>query len=59
MKRNNPGNIVWAYVTTAKPYPPALWPLMVAEFESNGRRMLTPGKMRYLRRVLRRGAGSR
>lgn len=59
MVKANPGNIVWAYVVPAKPYPPKLWPLMVAEFERNGRRMLTPGKMRYLRRVLRRGAVSR
>lgn len=31
-----------------------LWQHMVAEFERNGRRTLTAGKVRYLRRISRR-----
>lgn len=59
MVKASSGNIVWAYVLPSRPPTDRLWAAMVAEFERNGRRMLSPGKVRYLRRVVRRGTGSR
>lgn len=38
--------------------PARVWRLAVQEYRRNGGRMLTPGKLRWIRRQARRGAGS-
>ena len=59
MLKANAGNIVWAYALPAMPLSNRLWAAMVREFERNGGRLLSPGKVRYLRRQIRRGTVSR
>lgn len=48
--------IVYAWVTTGEEprISPGLWTLMRAEFDRNGHQMLTPGKVRHLRRITNR-----
>ena len=49
------GNAIYAWVEQPRPQlSKKLWLAMYAEFMRNGQRMLTRGKLRYLRRLIRR-----
>ena len=50
-----PGNIVCAY-KGPRDMPENVWQLAVQEFFRNGRKMLTPGKLRWLRRQAQKRA---
>lgn len=46
--------IIYGLRESERPITARLWRLMWSEFERNGRKTLTRGKVRYLRRVSRR-----